>query len=147
QRTDIALLMADADARTLRTQDEFAIYDSVLQELAAKADRMPLGTRTSGTQDYPLESSPEMEEPGGEENPEDSAAKTPARFREQQLQRLAAQRRAFQLKGAAVVESQAGARSPEYARVLERYLARLVELKQIPLALGVLRREIEHNPD
>jgi cellulose synthase operon protein C len=40
-----------------------------------------------------------------------------------------------------------GARSPEYARVLERYLARLVEMKQIPPALGVLRREIDRNPD
>jgi predicted Zn-dependent protease len=48
---------------------------------------------------------------------------------------------------AAVTERQTGARSPEYARVLERYLARLVELKQIPSALAVLRREIDHNPD
>jgi tetratricopeptide (TPR) repeat protein len=53
---------------------------------------------------------------------------------------------AFQVNAAAT-ERQTGARSPEYARVLERYLARLVELKQIPLALGVLRREIDHNPD
>ncbi len=34
---------------------------------------------------------------------------------------------------------QFGARSPEYSRVLERYLARLVQLKQIPEALAVLR--------
>jgi hypothetical protein len=31
--------------------------------------------------------------------------------------------------------------------VLERYLARLVEMKQIPSALGVLRHEIDRNPD
>ena len=31
--------------------------------------------------------------------------------------------------------------------MLERYLARLVELKQVPAALGVLRREIDRNPD
>jgi tetratricopeptide (TPR) repeat protein len=31
--------------------------------------------------------------------------------------------------------------------VLERYLARLVQLKEVPQALGVLRREIDHNPD
>ena len=43
--------------------------------------------------------------------------------------------------------SQFGARSPEYSRVLERYLARLVQLKQIPEALAVLRREIDRNPD
>ena len=43
QRTDIALLMADAYARTGKTREEFAIYDSVLQELAAQAQKMPLG--------------------------------------------------------------------------------------------------------
>ncbi len=43
--------------------------------------------------------------------------------------------------------NQFGARSPEYSRVLERYLARLVQLKQIPQALAVLRREIDRNPD
>jgi hypothetical protein len=31
--------------------------------------------------------------------------------------------------------------------VLERYLARLTEIKQIPTALGVLRHEIDRNPD
>ena len=35
--------MADAYARTGNTQEEFAIYDSVLQELALKAQKMPLG--------------------------------------------------------------------------------------------------------
>jgi cellulose synthase operon protein C len=46
-----------------------------------------------------------------------------------------------------VSTGQTGARSPEYARVLERYLARLVQMKQIPPALAVLSREIERNPD
>ena len=31
--------------------------------------------------------------------------------------------------------------------MLERYLARLVQLKQVPEALAVLRREIDRNPD
>ncbi len=43
QRTSVALLMADAYARTSKTQEEFSIYDSVLQELALKAEKMPLG--------------------------------------------------------------------------------------------------------
>ena len=38
-----ALLMADAYARKSDTKNEFAIYDSVLQELAAKAQNVPLG--------------------------------------------------------------------------------------------------------
>ena len=48
QRTEVALLMADAYARTGKTQEEFAIYDSVLQELAAKAQKVPLGQSASG---------------------------------------------------------------------------------------------------
>jgi predicted Zn-dependent protease len=142
QRTAVALLMADADARTNRTQDEFAIYDSILQELAAQAEKMPLGARVSGTAQYWPVYSREAEESRGQENPENYQPGADTRAIERQL----AQRRAFQFKAAAI-ESQMGARSPEYARVLERYLARLVELKQIPSALGVLRREIEHNPD
>ncbi len=139
QRTAIALLMADADARTLRTQDEFAIYGSILQELAAKADKIPLGARVSGTEEY----TPNVEERGEQENPEESEPGTDPRSLER---KAVAQKRAFQVRAAAA-ERQIGARSPEYARVLERYLARLVELKQIPSALAMLRREIEHNPD
>jgi len=52
QRTAIALLMADAYSRTGKPTEEFVIYDSVLQELAAKADRIPLGTRGSETENY-----------------------------------------------------------------------------------------------
>lgn len=143
QRIAVALLMADADARTLRTQDEFAIYDAILQELAAQADQMPLGAHASGTEEYSRQYSPQVEEQGDQENPGDFARRlAEARAAEQQL----IQRRAFQVKAAAA-ERQTGARSPEYARVLARYLARLVELKQVPAALSVLRREIEHNPD
>lgn len=137
QRTDVALLMADADARTHRTEDEFAIYDSILQELAAKADKVPLGARALNTEQYV----PQVEEQEEAENAEDSAPGIERRASHQ-----AAQQRAFRLKAVAAA-NQAGARSPEYARILERYLARLVELKQIPAALAVLRREIEHNPD
>ncbi|MCX6624481.1 MAG: VIT domain-containing protein [Acidobacteria bacterium] len=39
------------------------------------------------------------------------------------------------------------ARSPEYARVLDRYLARLVSLKRLPEALQVYRQELQRNPD
>ena len=102
---------------------------------------MPLGARASGAEDRWFEASPAMEERGEEENPENSGARTATGTKAR-----AAQRRAFQVKSAAA-GTQTGARSPEYARVLERYLARLVELQQIPAALAVLRREIEHNPD
>ena len=148
QRTPVALLMADAYARKNNTKDEFAIYDSVLQELAASAQNVPLGTakssydssyRSSGTA-YQNEHTAEVE---GDEGGEGESEETP--------QGNAASRRkvsrSFQLGTSTAPEGQTGPRSPEYARVLERYVARLVEMKQIPAALGVLRHEIDRNPD
>ena len=146
ERTSVALRMADAYARKDDTKNEFAIYDSVLQELAAQAQNTPLGstevaydlannTRPSyannnNASDAQVEDS---EEQG--EIPEGNAAPT---------QKIG---QSFQLGASGSPTQQTGARSPEYARVLERYLARLVEMKQIPPALGVLRREIDRNPD
>jgi cellulose synthase operon protein C len=139
QRTAVALLMADAYSRTGKTREEFAIYDAVLQELAAKADRIPLGARDSEAESYsPMGNSVEE----GEESDAERARQYEARLRESSVPSNAA----FQVKAASAA-AQGGARSPEYARVLERYLARLVELKEIPQALGVLRRELDHNPD
>lgn len=139
QRTAIALLIADAYSRTGKPQEEFAIYDSVLQKLAAKAGKIPLGSRDFGEESYsPVANGPEE----GEESDRDRAQQYEARLRGRDAQSSAA----FQVN-AALSSAQAGARSPEYARVLERYLARLVELKEIPQALAVLRRELDHNPD
>jgi tetratricopeptide (TPR) repeat protein len=148
QRTPVALLMADAYARKSNTKDEFAIYDSVLQELAASAQNVPLGTanaaydssdRSSGTA-YQNEHTAEVEgDEGGEGESEETSrgiAAPPWKVTQ-----------SFQLGTSTASERQTGPRSPQYARVLERYLARLVEMKQIPAALGVLRHEIDRNPD
>ena len=146
ERTSVALLMADAYARKSDTQNEFAIYDAVLKELAAKAQSVPLGSAEGSEYNYAAPSSyageansaeAEGEESGEEqgESPEQNAA--PRRKVSQ----------SFQLGATTSPARQAGARSPEYARVLERYLARLVQMKQIPAALSVLSREIERNPD
>ena len=132
QRTSVALLMADAYARTNKTQKEFNIYDSVLQELALKAEKMPLG-KSGDRSNY---SQPGDQEPSYREfENTDAGGNFPPRTGNQ----------AFQVHTTA--PNQFGARSPEYSRVLERYLARLVQLKQIPEALAVLRREIDRNPD
>ena len=142
-RTHVYLLIADADARLQKPQDEFAIYDSVLLELAAQADRIPLGNRVVGFQRYappprgqrfiqnrvPNRETEEAPE-GQESNPNPPQEPNAA----------------FQVNQNTVVQ-ESGPRSLEYSRVLERYLARLVELKEVPQALGVLRREIDHNPD
>lgn len=135
ERTTVALLMADAYARKNDASSEFAIYDSVLQELAASAQNVPLGSSGSAYG-------------GGDANADESEGE----FTQSETSEAApiSRRRAsesFQLGGPASPVRQAGPRSPEYSQVLERYLARLVQMKQIPAALGVLRREIDRNPN
>jgi cellulose synthase operon protein C len=150
QRTSVALLMADAFARKNDTQDEFAIYDSVLQELAAQAQNIPLGSTSAAYQSSANYTRPSYQnarntaeaQEGGEEGGEnqqeasEESATPPHRARQ-----------SFQLGQQAQPMRQTGPRSPEYSQVLERYLARLVQKKQIPAALAVLSREIDRNPD
>ena len=139
ERTQVALLMADADERLQRSQDEFAIYDAILQELAAEAEKMPLGASATGETAYPQRPDPFSQQA----NPDVDAGKEVSTQDEPQAPAVNA---AFQVGGSGGKQT-GGPRSPEYSRVLERYLARLVEMKQVPQALGVLRREIDHNPD
>lgn len=108
ERTQVATLMADAYARTNQVQQEFALYNELLQELSRRADGVPLGQHVSTPAASGQESQPAPAD--GQEQPKP------------------------------------GARSPEYARILDRYLARLVGLKRIPDALALYRREIDRNP-
>jgi predicted Zn-dependent protease len=145
QRTAVALLMADADAHLNRTRDEFVIYDSILKELAAQSGNVPLGMRVADAENFApqqVANAPHTEEAPAEEGVEDSDANGANKAASQQP----AANAAFQVNTASA-STENGPRSPEYSRVLERYLARLVELNQIPQALGVLRREIDQNPD
>jgi len=87
ERTQIALLTADAHARLNQTQPEFALYDALLNELAAKSGRVPIGEKADA------------------------------------------------------------ARNPDYPRVLDRYIARLVAMKQLTPALALYRRELDRNPN
>jgi Flp pilus assembly protein TadD len=139
ERTRVALLMADADARLRKTPDEFAIYDSVLEELASQADRMPLGNHVAGVQEYIPTSVNYQRNTNTDTKGEDATEP-------QNVLRTEQTPSAFQVKQNSTATEQ-GPRSPEYSRILERYLARLVELKEVPRALGVLRHEIDHNPD
>ena len=143
QRTQVSLLMADAYARTNQSREEFAIYDAVLDELARNAQRVPLGE----TADRPgaVQRPPEAEAAEGtdEEQCEDCDQQPNARARVQRR----AQQKAFSVGQTTAEAPQSGPRSPEYARVLERYISRLVQQKQITQALTVLRREIDRNPN
>ncbi len=142
-RTRVALLMADADARLEKAQDEFAIYDAILQELAAQADKIPLGSRAVYTENFGGSQGYQRFQQPANEGAEGEAG---AEVQEGVSARSQVPSAAFQV-GQNPETRETGPRSPEYSRVLERYLARLVQLKEVPQALGVLRREIDHNPD
>ncbi len=93
ERTEIALLVADAYARKSQETQEFAMYDSLLKELGAAAGGVPIGSA--------------------------SAAPNP--------------------------NQPPPANSADYARVLDRYISRLVSLKRIPAAVTLYRLEIDRN--
>jgi tetratricopeptide (TPR) repeat protein len=138
--------MADAYARKGDSSDEFTIYDAVLKELAATAQNVPLGSANyGGAGDYASPPLYASERDAGTEGD------TSGEYEEGESENAAPARRnvaqSFQLRTANSAVRQGGARSPEYARILERYLARLVQMKEIPPALAVLRREIDRNPD
>jgi predicted Zn-dependent protease len=133
ERITVALLMADADARLDKGPEEFAIYDAVLQELAAAAEKMPLGARSAGLDEFQRPAPNSGEDFNGENVDETKSPETHPLD-------------AFQVN-TDHVPAEAGPRSAEYSRVLELYLARLVQLGQVPQALGVLRREIDYNPN
>jgi Flp pilus assembly protein TadD len=116
QRTQVAFLMADAYARKDQTNEEFALYDSLLKELAERAQGVPLGKSEAAA---PPMSSQENAEPAVRQVSGDQPAPPAA----------------------------AGPRSPEYARVLDRYISRLVARKEVPKALALYRREIDRNPN
>ena len=116
-RLDMALTVADALARRKREPEEFALYDQLLGELSRRADGVPLGANV-------MEARPEgprfvqfVGVPGPRAEPTPPAANS------------------------------AGARSPEYARVLDRYLARLVAAQRTLDAVRLYRREIARNPN
>jgi len=138
QRDHVALLMADSYARGGNTKAEFALYDNLLHELARKADGVPLGEHADQV------SAPQSSEPeGGPQNEEGEANE---RVPQAQPRGAGADRAAFAVQKSAT-QQQGGARSPEYQRVLDRYISRLVSLKQVPAALAVWRQELDRNPN
>jgi predicted Zn-dependent protease len=116
QRTHVALAFADALARQQRTQEEFAVYQQMLTELAARAVGVPLGIQSGAATAAP--------------QPQD-AVEPPFRpvFPGQPR------------------TSTSGARSADYAQVLDKYLARVAAVGQPMEALRIYRREIDRNPN
>jgi len=109
ERTQVSLLIADAYARKNQVKEEFAVYDALLKELSTAADGMPLGSVSQRTAVF--EPEPAGEGPDGQPAPTRGVVQAPA----------------------------GPARSPAYAQVLDRYIARLVSLKRTKDALTLYR--------
>ena len=124
QRVSGAMQLADAYVRAGQTQKEFALYQQLLKELATAADGVPLGDGFSGSR-HPGEVRRTFAQP----------ANAVAAFTQQQEDPNPEGQVASSI-----------ANSASYQQVLDRYLSRLVSLKQLPDALAVLKGELDRNP-
>jgi hypothetical protein len=133
-RLEITFDLADIDARENDTRSEFALYDSLLAELSAKLNGLPLTAAGAATEAGPANPPSEMnaEAADGSSNP---APQPPAAV-------LLAQSLTV-----SVIPPPGLAIARQYRTVLDRYLSRLVVTGQLPAALALLRRELDRNPN
>src|SRR5258708_12972715 len=108
--------MADGYARMNQAQQEFALYDDLLKELAAASGGVPIGNTPAPSARAPVRTNNVRRNNEAQEQSDGTPPPRPAR-------------------------------SPEYARVLDRYIARLVSLKRVRDGLALYRREIDRNPN
>ncbi len=128
ERLQVALAVADVDARTKNTTAEFALYDSLLTELAAPLHGMPLTASSATPSILPATAAPDADA--------DSTPATPAATTLlQQSLNIPANTQPTTANAAA------------YRQILDRYLDRLITTGQQPAALAVLRKELDRNPN
>jgi Flp pilus assembly protein TadD len=125
RRVEVALAVGDVYSRTNQPEKEFVLYRGLLKELAAKADGVPLGV-PGPAYSKPVDAEPAIISPVANP-PADADADANA---------VPPQK----------VEPAGNARSADYARVLDRYLSRLVAIEKLPDALALLRGELDRNP-
>lgn len=139
ERTQVALLVANAFARENKSEEEFAMYDSVLSELSRKTHGLPLASSAGSSflGGNPYQPTTEVE---------NFQFRRPGYRSSQVPSSESGVGSALSPLPAASLTPEVSA-GQEYSRVLEQYLARLAALHRIPQALAVLRREVERNPD
>lgn len=128
-RLEIAFDLADIDARKKDTSAEFALYDTLLSELSARLNGLPL-TAAAGKSSVAAE--PFSQAAAGDGSPEHA---------------LPAAALLSQSLDVGVNPPPTVAIAQQYRTVLDRYLSRLVVTGQLPAALALLRRELDRNPN
>ncbi len=144
QRIEIAGLMADAYARQKNTTAEFALYDSVLTELAAKTNGLPLTSAAPApplTVDDPYATAPQLVTMNADADAAPSASASAPNRAAAALQTSSYELTAYTLNASTIPEAS------QYAQILDRYVGRLVAEKQMPQALIVLRHQLDLNPN
>jgi Tfp pilus assembly protein PilF len=138
-RVSVAMQVSDAWARGNRTNEEFALYDQLLRELAVKALGVPIGSNPA------LAEHSNAESPG---NDNGAAGFAQERYTDPRFGALGALQVGTRF-GRAIENPNAArsARSSEYVQVLDKYLSRLAALKRPLDALRVYRTEIDRNPN
>ena len=138
-RVEVAGLMADAYQRQNNTAAEFALYDSELDELAAKTSGQPLSAATGGqprtNRNFPSatpSSLVRVSDNGDQTDSEEAIPKTKSA--------------AYSLDDY-VTHAPDNAAAEDYKQVLDRYLGRLVATQHLPQALVVMRHQLDRNPD
>ena len=136
ERLQIALAVANVDARTKNTTAEFALYDSLLTELAAPLQGMPLTAGSATPSTPPTTATPDADATTPDVDADTTTPATPsATTLLQQSLNISAN------------TPPATANAAAYRQILDRYLDRLITTNQQPAALAVLRKELDRNPN
>jgi tetratricopeptide (TPR) repeat protein len=133
ERLDVANLMADAHARQNDTSDEFALYESLLTELAAKTAGLPLTSSSTTPSPAPAPGTVDFYVRVQDPDSVDSDALPAQKLNSQPLAQLPTRK--------SLPEGTA------YTAILDRYLGRLTATSQLPRALTVLRTQLDRNPN
>jgi tetratricopeptide (TPR) repeat protein len=140
QRLPVAILLADAYARTNNPTAEFALYDRLLLELSQTSQGEPL---TASAANAPTQiQSVQIQPPQPNPDEDDSSNPSPASpaVSHPDLSR------ALDLTVSPAIRLSAPDQL-SYSQLLERYLGRLTTAHKLPEALAVLRRELDRNPN
>ena len=132
-RLEVASLMADAYAREDDTADEFALYQSQLDELSAKTAGLPLTGAATAPPPAPLPGTVNFYVQVQDPDSVDSDAAAAQKLKSQPLAQFPGRK--------SLPEATA------YASILDRYLGRLTVTGQLPRALSVLRTQLDRNPN
>jgi hypothetical protein len=133
ERTQVANDLADAYARQNDTANEFALYESQLNELGARSAGLPLTASETAPLAGPAPGTVEFYVRVQDPESVDADAAPAQKLESQPLAKLPTRE--------SIPEATA------YSRVLDRYIGRLTATGQLPRALTVLRGQLDRNPN